>query len=643
MCGIFGIAKYKKRVESEELISCSQAMLHRGPDDGAYEIVNEESFSVAFAHRRLSILDLSPAGRQPMKSEDENFMIVLNGEIYNFKEIKKELQESGYKFKSNSDTEVVLYSFVEWGPSCVHKFIGMFAFAIYDKKNRKIYLFRDRPGVKPLYYYFDGDIFMFASELKPFFNVAEFRDKREINVDAAALYFVYNYIPGPYAIWKNANKLLPGHWLEFDVQKRKFEIRKYWDVYDFYNKPLEGPVDENEIIKELEKILISAFQYRLVSDVPVGVFLSGGIDSTLVTALLQRNMTEKLKTYTIGFYEDEVNEAPYAKKIAEYLGTDHTEHYCSINDALEIIPQLPYYYDEPFADTSMIPTTLVSKIARQHVTVILSADGGDEIFGGYDKYLWILNRKNKLIFLNKILRNAFSNALLDISIGLTRNFAYESRFAKRMRKLKQIAVRDFKPEYYLDIVSQNFKEFEIGKLFLNYNKSLPLTFFKSFDQLSHDDLLNRVMAIDYKTYMVDDILVKVDRATMSVSLEGREPLLDHRIIELMAKLPSNFKISNGKTTKYLMRKILNKHIPREFWERPKRGFGIPANKWFRNELKPLFEKYFFDKKRDDKEILNYNFIRKTIENYFKTKDEQANYLRFWSLLMWEMWHERWGK
>lgn len=641
MCGIFGLVNYKRKIEESEILSSSNLLEHRGPDDSGYEIIEQENSNILLLHRRLSILDLSPLGHQPMKSEDGNYLIILNGEIYNFKEIRKELENFGYKFKSNSDTEVALYSFIKWGPECIKKFIGMFAFAILDKINQKIFLFRDRPGVKPLYYYFDNDVFIFGSELKPFYVIPEFAQKKQIDVDALALFFIYNYIPAPYAIWQNVKKLLPGHWLEYDIRKKQSNIIKYWDVYDFYNQPISyDKLDENAILEELEKLLVSSFKYRLVSDVPVGIFLSGGLDSSLVTALLQKNSTEKLKTYTIGFYENEENEAPYAKKIAEYLGTDHHEHYCSINDALNIIPNLPYYYDEPFADPSMIPTTLVSKIARQYVTVVLSADGGDEIFGGYSKYISITSKISNLKKLNNIFNNNILYSLIEnLSLQFNRKFT-ETSFAMKFRKLVEVSNGKLTSARYLDIISQNFSEIEIKSLMNNLGFRKPYTYFNSENELKNISDLNKIMAVDYKTYMVDDILVKVDRATMSVSLEGREPLLDHRIIEFMAKLPDTYKIRDGKT-KYLMRKILEKHIPKELWERPKQGFAIPGNHWFHNELKYLFDEYLINSNRSSG-LLNKKYVNNIVSNYFNKYNKNSNYLRIWSLLMWEMWFKKWG-
>jgi len=641
MCGIFGLVNYKRKIEESEILSSSNLLEHRGPDDSGYEIIEQENSNILLLHRRLSILDLSPLGHQPMKNEDGNYLIILNGEIYNFKEIRKELENFGYKFKSNSDTEVALYSFIKWGPECIKKFIGMFAFAILDKINQKIFLFRDRPGVKPLYYYFDNDVFIFGSELKPFYVIPEFAQKKQIDVDALALFFIYNYIPAPYAIWQNVKKLLPGHWLEYDIRKKQSNIIKYWDVYDFYNQPISyDKLDENAILEELEKLLVSSFKYRLVSDVPVGIFLSGGLDSSLVTALLQKNSTEKLKTYTIGFYENEENEAPYAKKIAEYLGTDHHEHYCSINDALNIIPNLPYYYDEPFADPSMIPTTLVSKIARQYVTVVLSADGGDEIFGGYSKYISITSKISNLKKLNNIFNNNILYSLIEnLSLQFNRKFT-ETSFAMKFRKLVEVSNGKLTSARYLDIISQNFSEIEIKSLMNNLGFRKPYTYFNSENELKNISDLNKIMAVDYKTYMVDDILVKVDRATMSVSLEGREPLLDHRIIEFMAKLPDTYKIRDGKT-KYLMRKILEKHIPKELWERPKQGFAIPGNHWFHNELKYLFDEYLINSNRSSG-LLNKKYVNNIVSNYFNKYNKNSNYLRIWSLLMWEMWFKKWG-
>ena len=373
MCGFCGVVEDNLSMERMEKMIMS--LKHRGPD--SQEVNLYEDNHCSFAHARLSIIDLSKEANQPM--DYHHFSIVFNGEIYNFSELKDELIRLGHTFALNSDTEVILHAYEQWGTKCVEKFIGMFAFAILDKNENEIILFRDRAGVKPLYYYFKDGLFMFASELKAFFHHPRF-DKK-ISPKAVALYFKYHHIPAPFAIFENTNKLEPGHYLKYSISDNRIELFQYWNVLDYYCRPVNN-MPYNDALLHLESILQSAFKYRMVADVPVGVFLSGGYDSCGVAAMLQAEMSSKLKTFTIGFTAGK-NEAPDAKKIANYIGTDHTEYICSPEDAINIIPDIPRYFDEPFDDSSAIPTFLVSRLARQKVTVALSADGGDETFGGY--------------------------------------------------------------------------------------------------------------------------------------------------------------------------------------------------------------------------------------------------------------------
>ena len=381
MCGISGFIDFTKKTDRTILEKMNRIMAHRGPDGEGYGIYNSNTATIGLGHRRLSIIDLTEGGSQPQTFK--SLHITFNGEIYNYAEIKKTLEDKGHQFNSHSDTEVILHAYAEWGSKALQQFIGMFAFVIYDEAKQKLFACRDRAGVKPFFYYWKDDLFLFGSELKALMQHPSFIKK--INLDAAAAYMQLGYVPTPHCIFNNAHKLKPGHFLEVDVNSKSITATQYWNVYDAYNQPVLK-IDLPDAIAETEKLLISAFQYRMVSDVPVGVFLSGGYDSTCVTALLQANNTEKIKTFTIGVPDAGLNEAPYAKEIAAHLGTDHTEYYCTEKEAIEIVPQLPFFYDEPFADSSAIPTTLVSKIAREKVTVALSADAGDEIFAGYNRY-----------------------------------------------------------------------------------------------------------------------------------------------------------------------------------------------------------------------------------------------------------------
>lgn len=630
MCGIVGFIDKNKSIET--LKDMLQIQSYRGPDDSG--VYFDEKSGVHFGHNRLSIQDLSSHGHQPFISDCENYVIVFNGEVYNFKTVRVELEKLGYKFISNSDTEVILYSYKEWGIKCIDKFIGMFAFAILDKLQNKLVLVRDRAGVKPLYFYTYENQFMFSSEIKSFHRHPEF--KKEQNLSVLPYFFQFGYIPAPYTIFKNCFKLEAGHYLEYYIENSEFKIVKYWDVNDFY---LEDKFNknENEILEEIEKILGNAIDLRMVSDVPVGVFLSGGYDSSLVASILAKKQGKKINTFTIGFDDEKYNEAEHAKTIAEYLGTNHTEYYMRNSDMLNLVESLPFYYDEPFGDSSALPTMIVSKLARKSVTVALSADGGDEAFCGYSKYF----------FLNKF-QNIFSNTLkkelLKIGLNLFNPNIVDYINNKLPKNLKQTNIKDKYIKFQRAINSKSLEEMfqnassyvdkkEIAK-FLKINKNEDL--FKKWNKIENIEFLDQMMAIDYKLFMNDDVLTKVDRATMSVSLEGREPLLDHRIIEYMARVPLDIKYRN-KQGKYLLRQILYKYLPKEMVDKPKSGFQIPLNEWLRGELKPLVLKYLDDTKLDENifDVKEINILRK---RFFEGQDIGTT---VWFILMYQMWKEKW--
>jgi len=399
MCGIAGFCDFNKKLNYNNLVEMTDILHHRGPNDSGYSFYENECANIGLGHRRLSILDLTSHGHQPMQFEQ--FEIIYNGEIYNFKEIRVELELYQYTFTSDSDTEVIIKAYHKWGVKAVDKFNGMFSIAIYDNINDKLVLIRDRAGVKPLYYYKFDNLFLFASELKSFYNVKLF--KKNINKDSVKEYLKFGYIPQPLSIFKNTYKLKAGNYLEYNLQTQILDIKTYWNIDKFYeNEKLDVSFDE--ALHTTEELLKSSFNYRMVSDVPVGVFLSGGYDSSAVSAILQANTTSKIKTFTIGFKEEKYNEAVYAKKVAKHLGTEHYEHYLSKKDALDILPTLPEIYDEPFGDSSAIPTIMVSKFAKQHVTVALSADGGDELFSGYLRIIiFIIYMRNFINFINFII------------------------------------------------------------------------------------------------------------------------------------------------------------------------------------------------------------------------------------------------
>ena len=628
MCGILGFISPNQ----SDIESFKDSLYHRGPDDSGSLIQKIDDKFIHLLQTRLSILDLSSNAHQPFISECQNYIIIYNGEVYNFKDIKKELILLGYKFVSNSDTEVVLYSYIEWGIRGVDKFIGMFAFGILDIKGKKLTLIRDRAGVKPLYFY-DNSIFIFGSELKSFYLHPEF--KKNIEYKSLNYYLQSGYIPAPYTIWKNCYKLKAGHYLEYDLNSNSYEIKKYWDISDFY---LQKKFDysQEKIISDLEELLSDACNLRMVSDVPVGVFLSGGYDSSLVTALLAKE--HKLNTFTIGFGEKSYDEAIYAKEIASYLGTNHTEYYCSSKDLQNFIQELPYYYDEPFGDSSAIPTMLVSKMAKKDVSVALSADGGDEAFIGYSKY-FILNKFNKihskpilkkllqtLLFLNEN-QISYLNSLLPNSLKQSNIRDKYNKF-KRAVKAKDFEEMFINASCYIDPI-------DIKKLYKNYQFSS----YEYFQKIKDLNPIDQMALIDYKTFMADDILTKVDRATMRSSLEGREPLIDHRIIEYLARVPTTLKYKNNQG-KYLLREILYKHIPQNLVDRPKAGFAIPIYEWLKGDMKNLVSYYLNSDKIKKDGIFNHLEIQKSIKNY--NRGEYININKIWFLLMFEMWREKWA-
>ncbi|SFV63120.1 Asparagine synthetase [glutamine-hydrolyzing] [hydrothermal vent metagenome] len=628
MCGIVGFVDFKKKSTKEVLKNMTNVIAHRGPDDAGYSFYLNEKESIGLGHRRLSVLDLSSDGHQPMSFK--NLTIVYNGEVYNFHAIREELIEVGFTFDSNSDTEVILKSFDHWGIKAVDKFIGMFAFFIYDKDRKKCYIVRDRAGVKPLYYYWKSGVFLFGSELKSFHQHPNF--EKIVSKDSLAQFLQYGYILQPYSIFENTFKLKAGHYLELNLKEQSFEEKKYWDVYDFYKKP-KLELSEAEVISESEKILKKAIDYRMVSDVPVGVFLSGGYDSSLVTALLQSDRKEKINTFTIGFHEKGFDEAPYAKSVSEHLGTNHTEYYCTQKDAKEILPKLVDIYDEPFGDSSAIPTILVSQLAREKVTVALSADGGDEIFAGYNKYDAVIDFYNRYNSYPKRLRHLCAS-----SMRLTRKFTPSYALSRKLDIRASIIKSDTLSEL-LKVSSQKYKNRDIQTLFKKEVDFLKTSFDDDLSSSVEEDL-NQLLAVDYKTYMNDNILTKVDRATMSVALEGREPLLDQNIIEFLAQVDSKIKYKN-RNKKYILKEITHKYLPKKLMDRPKKGFSVPIFEWFKDELKEYILYYLDTKRIEEEGIFNSDVVAYKREQYLGGNLKDIN--EIWYLLIFEMWYEKWIK
>jgi len=590
MCGIAGYWDTKNRLDEpvEVLNRMGAALAHRGPDDSG--IFHDVKAGIGLAFRRLSILDLSAEGHQPMHSASGRFVIVFNGEVYNFEEIRTEL--GPYQWRGHSDTEVILEAFERWGvEGAVQRFVGMFAIALWDRQERKLHLVRDRMGIKPLYYGRAGSAVVFGSELKAIWQHPEFEG--EIDREALALYVRHNYVPSPHCIYKGLKKLQPGCLLTLDCKKADTQIQRYWSAKEVAQAGKESPsrLRDAEAIEELHQVLLRAVRLRMTCDVPLGAFLSGGVDSSTVVALMQAQSQRPIKTFTIGFREDGYNEAVHARTVADYLQTDHTELYLSPKDALDVVPMLPRMYDEPFSDSSQIPTYLVSKLARQAVTVALSGDGGDEIFGGYSRYALIGSIWKYGKVFPRSIKVAAAHMLrwippqrIDQGFSVARPFlpkAFQlTTPGDKAQKLVPFLTRKGPEELYYQALSHwdNPAEVVIG----GREPSTVRDCIAEFSNGASDQ--EAMMLTDLMNYLPDDILTKLDRASMATSLEARVPLLDHRAVEFAWTLSPSQRRRKG-ISKWILRQILYKYIPPEFIERPKMGFGVPIGCWLRGPLK----------------------------------------------------------
>tara|TARA_Y100000590_G_scaffold461493_1_gene623197 strand:- start:9695 stop:11650 length:1956 start_codon:yes stop_codon:yes gene_type:complete len=649
MCGFAGFFGQSNMKPAKVLDDMASALSHRGPNDKG--VWFSETRNVGFAHSRLSIIDLSINGHQPMESASGRYVIAYNGEIYNHLSIRSKIDKiNKKKWRGYSDTETLLMAFETWGIyKSLKKCKGMFAFAVMDLKNNILTLARDRLGEKPLYYGWQNGVFLFGSELKSLKLHPAFNNR--IDRNALALFLRYKYIPCPYSIYKNIKKLEPSALIEIEINRNEKRDtldtipQYYWSLKEKINVGITTPFEGKpiEAIDKLEVLLKNSIKRQMISDVPLGAFLSGGIDSSTIVALMQQQSIKPIKTYTIGFQEEGFNEAIYAKKISKFLGTDHTELYVSHKNTLNVIPDLPIIYDEPFADESQIPTFLVSKLASQNVTVSLSGDAGDELFSGYNRYFWSeriwpnLSRRSYLFrkcfshsikFLNPRVQQLLYNS---ISTFLPKRFQF-SQPVDKIRKFAHSLLSNSKEEFYHSLVStwDQPNEIVIG----GYEPKTYGQHFKTLDNIP--DFAHVMMYLDTISYLPDDILVKLDRAAMNVSLETRVPFLDHHIIEFAWQLPLSFKIRDG-NGKWILKQLLKKYIPLELIERPKMGFGIPLNSWLRGPLKDWGETLLDETRLSNEGYFNPKLIRKKWDENLSGKQNWPNHI--WNILIFQQWLE----
>lgn len=654
MCGLTGF--WQSPDQAGDALAASvrrmaDTLAHRGPDDRGEWV--DETVGIALGHRRLSIVDLSPEGHQPMHSAHGRYVIAFNGEIYNFPALREELRrdDAAPSWRGHSDTEVLLAAFEHWGvEQTLRKCVGMFAFALFDRRDRSLHLARDRMGEKPLYYGWMGDTFLFGSELKALKAHPAFRS--DIDRDAVALYMRYACVPAPYSIFAGVSKLLPGTLLTVTAGERTTRARPrprpYWTLEetasDGVRTHYRGPVAE--ATDQLDAVLREAVAGQMVADVPLGAFLSGGVDSSTVVALMQAQSPRPVRTFSIGFAEGDYDEAVYAKRVAQHLGTDHTELYVSAADALAVVPGLPSMYDEPFADSSQIPTFLVSRLARQHVTVSLSGDGGDELFGGYNRHRWGRTLRRGLGWMPAPLKRGLAGAITRFPPAtLDAAFARSSAVLPRSLRFKAAGDKLHKLAGLIGAGSDELLYQRMVSLWpdgvvrRDAGYPVPPGWIAYGTPAALRSLPERMMYLDALGYLPDDILAKVDRAAMRVSLETRVPLLDHRVVEFAWRLPLELKLRAGRG-KWILREVLDRYVPRKLIDRPKMGFSIPLDAWLRGPLRE-----WADALLDPARLAREGFLEPEpiVRKWREHRDGTRNWQHpLWVVLMFEAWLEQQG-
>lgn len=644
MCGITGLFatnNARGRADLHAIVrTMNDALAHRGPDGG--DLWQDPNLPLVLAQRRLAIIDLSPEGAQPMASSSGRYHVTYNGEIYNFLELRKDLEDQGATFRGRSDTEVFLEALEAWGLSqTLQKINGMYALALWDRKTRQLHFIRDRLGKKPLYIGWAGTTLVFGSELKALRRHPDF--KNAVSPAGLSQYMRQGCLPAPYTIYENVWMLPPGHSLSLDTQALRAGtdlqalFLPYWDKLRVLSQARHAapPRDEKAVIDEFETLLEDCVRQRMISDVPLGAFLSGGIDSSTIVALMQKQSARAIKTYSIGFQESGFDEAVFARPIAAHLGTDHHEQFLDSRTAREIVPDLPQMFDEPFADASAIPTYLVAKFARQDVTVALSGDGGDEMLGGYNRHKMVPKLWRAMRLIPMPLRTLGGAIASAVPYGIW-NRVYPARpeFGRAMHKLADVLRAENPAQIYQSLICH----FEHPPLLHRLQVSTPLS--RAYAETLNDlSLSERLMLWDTISYLPDDIMTKVDRASMAVSLEARAPLLDYRVFEFVWRLPLSYKIRGGRG-KWLLRQVLARHVSPSLFDRPKQGFTPPIAHWLRGDLKNWAQDLLSDAAHNSHDILDMRAVNALWQAHSTHSADHAT--KLWTVLMFLAWRRRWG-